>query len=124
MQDFELWWLLVFPVFFGLGWFAARVDMRAVLGQAKAIPAAYFKTLLALVNNHSDRAVEALTKEQVKGDDCAVLQRESKQEREHQQFEKQEDVAHGAFPLSQNKGGSLNDKYGLPVCPVGVLACK
>ena len=61
MQDFELWWLLVFPVFFGLGWFAARVDMRAVLGQAKAIPAAYFKTLLALVNNHSDRAVEALT---------------------------------------------------------------
>ena len=35
MQDFELWWLLVFPVFFGLGWLAARVDMREVLGQAK-----------------------------------------------------------------------------------------
>ena len=34
MQDFELWWLLVFPVFFGLGWLAARVDMREVLGQA------------------------------------------------------------------------------------------
>ena len=33
MQDFELWWLLIFPVFFGLGWLAARVDMREVLGQ-------------------------------------------------------------------------------------------
>ena len=51
MQDFELWWLLVFPVFFGLGWLAARVDMREVLGQARRVPASYFTGLQALVDD-------------------------------------------------------------------------
>lgn len=60
MQDFELWWLLVFPVFFGLGWLAARVDMREVLGQAKHVPASYFTGLQALVDDETDRAAAAL----------------------------------------------------------------
>lgn len=60
MQDFELWWLLIFPVFFGLGWLAARVDMREVLGQAKHVPASYFTGLQALVDDETDRAAAAL----------------------------------------------------------------
>ena len=27
-MEFELWWLIVIPVFFGLGWVAARIDAR------------------------------------------------------------------------------------------------
>lgn len=61
MQDFELWWLLVFPAFFGLGWLAARIDMRAVLAQAKAVPSAYFRGLHALLDDNTEVAVRELT---------------------------------------------------------------
>ena len=27
-MEFEYWWLLGFPLFFGLGWLAARIDIR------------------------------------------------------------------------------------------------
>jgi lipopolysaccharide biosynthesis regulator YciM len=60
VQDFELWWLLVFPVFFGLGWLAARVDMREVLGQARRVPASYFTGLQALVDDKTEQAASAL----------------------------------------------------------------
>ena len=26
MMEIELWWLLALPLFFGLGWVAARID--------------------------------------------------------------------------------------------------
>lgn len=61
MQDFELWWLLVFPVFFGLGWLAARIDMRAVMEQARAVPASYFRGLHALLDDNTEEAVAELT---------------------------------------------------------------
>ena len=30
-MEIELWWLLVLPVFFGLGWVAARIDINQLL---------------------------------------------------------------------------------------------
>ena len=49
MVDFELWWLLIFPLFFALGWLAARIDMRAVIAGARKLPTNYFRGLAALV---------------------------------------------------------------------------
>ncbi|MDF7676513.1 lipopolysaccharide assembly protein LapB [Neisseriaceae bacterium ESL0693] len=61
-NDFWLWLAPVFllPVFFAMGWFAARVDMRAVLKQAKAVPEGFYKGLDALVEHKSGVAVRAL----------------------------------------------------------------
>ncbi|MCW3481378.1 lipopolysaccharide assembly protein LapB [Neisseriaceae bacterium JH1-16] len=59
-MDLDLWWLLLFPAFFGLGWFAARVDMRTVLKQAMAVPSGFFKGLDALVDDKTDVAAGAL----------------------------------------------------------------
>jgi lipopolysaccharide biosynthesis regulator YciM len=58
--ELELWWLLLFPAFFALGWLAARVDMRTVLKQAKSVPAAYFRGLDALVEDKTDVAAQSL----------------------------------------------------------------
>ncbi len=60
-MDLDLWWLLLLPGFFLLGWLAARVDMRAVLKQAKSIPAGFFRGLDALVEDKTDIAAQALT---------------------------------------------------------------
>lgn len=60
MQDFELWWLLLFPAFFGLGWLAARIDMKAVLEQARTVPESYFRSLHALLDEDSESATKAL----------------------------------------------------------------
>lgn len=46
---------------FGLGWLAARIDMRAVLAQAKAVPSAYFRGLHALLDDNTEVAVRELT---------------------------------------------------------------
>lgn len=59
-MEIDLWWLLLFPAFFGLGWLAARVDMRAVLKQAKSVPSGFFKGLDALVDDKTDVASQAL----------------------------------------------------------------
>ncbi|AXK39717.1 lipopolysaccharide assembly protein LapB [Crenobacter cavernae] len=58
--ELDLWWLLLFPAFFALGWLAARVDMRAVLKQAKSVPAGFFRGLDALVEDKTDIAAQAL----------------------------------------------------------------
>ena len=42
------------------GWFAARVDMKTVLKQAKSIPAGFYKSLDALVDRNSGRAAREL----------------------------------------------------------------
>lgn len=60
LLELDLWWLLLFPAFFGLGWFAARVDMRTVLKQAKAVPTGFFRGLDALVEDKTDIAASAL----------------------------------------------------------------
>lgn len=60
----EIWmWLLpiiLLPVFFAMGWFAARVDMKAVLKQAKSVPGGFYKSLDALVDRNSGKAAREL----------------------------------------------------------------
>jgi len=59
-MEFELWWLLGFPLFFALGWFAARVDIKQLLSESRALPLSYFKGLNFLLNEQPDKAIEAL----------------------------------------------------------------
>ncbi|MDP2787136.1 MAG: lipopolysaccharide assembly protein LapB [Pseudomonadota bacterium] len=58
-MEFEAWHLLVIPLFFGLGWIAARVDIRHVMAESRAVPRSYFKGLNYLLNEQPDKAIEA-----------------------------------------------------------------
>ena len=58
-MEFEYWWLLGFPLFFGLGWLAARVDIQHFVKDARALPSSYFKGLNFLLNEQPDKAIEA-----------------------------------------------------------------
>jgi lipopolysaccharide biosynthesis regulator YciM len=66
-MDFEYWWLLAFPLFFGLGWLAARIDLKQLLSESRRLPASYFKGLNFLLNEQTDQAIEAFI-EAVKAD--------------------------------------------------------
>ena len=59
--EFEYWWLLVLPLFFTLGWIAARVDIKQLIAESTALPAAYFKGLNFLISDQHDKAVEAFS---------------------------------------------------------------
>jgi lipopolysaccharide biosynthesis regulator YciM len=59
MMEFEYWWLLIFPLFFGLGWIAARIDIRHLVHESRALPRSYFKGLNFLLNEQPDKAIEA-----------------------------------------------------------------
>jgi lipopolysaccharide biosynthesis regulator YciM len=58
-MEFESWYLLVIPLFFALGWIAARVDIRHVMQESRAVPRSYFKGLNYLLNEQPDKAIEA-----------------------------------------------------------------
>ena len=58
-MEFETWWLLAVPVFFGLGWIAARVDIKQILSESRTLPRAYFKGLNLLLNDQPDKAIDA-----------------------------------------------------------------
>jgi lipopolysaccharide biosynthesis regulator YciM len=58
-MEIEYWWLLVLPLFFGLGWFAARIDLKLLLSESRALPMGYFKGLNFLLNEQPDKAIEA-----------------------------------------------------------------
>jgi lipopolysaccharide biosynthesis regulator YciM len=58
-MEFEYWWLLGFPIFFGLGWLAARVDIRHLVRDSRALPSSYFRGLNFLLNEQADKAIEA-----------------------------------------------------------------
>jgi lipopolysaccharide biosynthesis regulator YciM len=59
-MDFELWWLLPIPaLFFGLGWMAARVDIKHLLRESRALPLSYFRGLNFLLNEQPDKAIES-----------------------------------------------------------------
>jgi len=58
-MEFEYWWLLVFPLFFSLGWLAARIDIKHVVSESRTLPVSYFKGLNYLLNEQPDKAVEA-----------------------------------------------------------------
>jgi len=57
--EIELWWLLVLPVFFGFGWLAARIDIKQLLSESRALPRSYFTGLNFLLNEQPDKAIEA-----------------------------------------------------------------
>ncbi|MBO3701160.1 MAG: lipopolysaccharide assembly protein LapB [Candidatus Accumulibacter sp.] len=59
MIEFEYWQLLLFPLFFGLGWAAARVDIRHLVKESRTLPRSYFEGLNFLLNEQPDRAIEA-----------------------------------------------------------------
>jgi len=60
MSDlFEYWQLLLIPVFFGLGWAAARVDMRQVVHESSSLPRSYFQGLNFLLNEQPDKAIDS-----------------------------------------------------------------
>lgn len=60
----EIWWLLIpiilLPVFFAMGWFAARVDMKTVLKHAKTVPTGFYASLDALVDKNTGKAARNL----------------------------------------------------------------
>jgi len=57
--DFDPWWLILVPVLFGLGWIAARVDVRQMLSETRKLPDSYFRGLNFLLNEQPDRAIDA-----------------------------------------------------------------
>ncbi len=60
MNDiFEYWQLLLIPVFFAVGWAAARVDMRQVIHESRALPRSYFQGLNFLLNEQPDKAIDS-----------------------------------------------------------------
>lgn len=71
MTEFETWQILFIPVFFGLGWAAARVDMRQVIHESRELPRSYFQGLNFLLNEKPDKAIDAFL-EVAKGDTQTV----------------------------------------------------
>lgn len=61
MLEFEYWWLLILPLFFALGWLAARIDLDQLITETSVLPAAYFKGLNFLISEQHDKAIEAFT---------------------------------------------------------------
>ncbi|MBC3830932.1 lipopolysaccharide assembly protein LapB [Undibacterium amnicola] len=58
-MEFEIWWLLGIPLFFSLGWIAARVDIRQLISESSSLPKGYFKGLNFLLNEQPDKAIDA-----------------------------------------------------------------
>ena len=58
-MEFEIWWLLSIPLFFGLGWIAARIDIKQLLSESRSLPKGYFKGLNFLLNEQPDKAIDA-----------------------------------------------------------------
>lgn len=58
-MEIELWWLLALPLFFVFGWLAARIDIKQVVSESRALPRSYFAGLNFLLNEQPDRAIEA-----------------------------------------------------------------
>jgi len=58
-MEFEPWMLLVFPLFFGMGWLAARIDIKQLLSESSVLPRSYFQGLNFLLNEQQDKAIEA-----------------------------------------------------------------
>ncbi len=58
-MEFQYWWFLALPFFFGLGWIAARIDLKHLLSESRALPQSYFKGLNFLMNEQPDKAIEA-----------------------------------------------------------------
>ncbi len=58
-MDFQLWWLLSWPLFFGLGWLAARIDIRHLVRESRSLPRSYLSGLNFLLKEQPDKAIDA-----------------------------------------------------------------
>jgi len=58
-MEFELWMLLVFPLFFAMGWLTARMDIKELLSESSLLPRSYFQGLNFLLTEQQDKAIEA-----------------------------------------------------------------
>lgn len=58
-MDFEIWWLFIIPLFFALGWIAARIDIKQLLSESRTLPRSYFKGLNFLLNEQPDKAIDS-----------------------------------------------------------------
>jgi lipopolysaccharide assembly protein B len=58
-MDLEYWWLLALPLFFALGWMAARIDIKQIVSESRTLPMSYFRGLNFLLNEQPDKAIEA-----------------------------------------------------------------
>ena len=62
MIELGTWWLLL-PLFFGLGWLAAKYDTRSGgapgMGRRTELPDSYFRGLNFLLNEQPDKAIDA-----------------------------------------------------------------
>jgi lipopolysaccharide biosynthesis regulator YciM len=58
-MEFEIWWLLGIPMLFGLGWLAARIDIKHLVTESRALPRSYFRGLNFLLNEQPDKAIDA-----------------------------------------------------------------
>jgi lipopolysaccharide assembly protein B len=58
-MEFETWWLLAIPLFFGMGWFASRFDASHASRAPGPLPDAYFRGLNFLLNEQPDKAIDA-----------------------------------------------------------------
>jgi len=58
-MDFEFWWLLSWPTFFGLGWLAARIDIKHLVRESRKLPRSYLSGLNFLLSEQPDKAIDA-----------------------------------------------------------------
>jgi lipopolysaccharide biosynthesis regulator YciM len=58
-MEFEFWWLLALPLFFSLGWLAARIDIKHLQSESRRLPDSYFRGLNFLLNEQQDKAIES-----------------------------------------------------------------
>src|SRR6516164_4378284 len=60
-MDFEFTpvWLLALPIAFGLGWLAARIDIRHLVRESRALPRSYLAGLNFLLNEQPDKAIDS-----------------------------------------------------------------
>ncbi|WP_018410059.1 lipopolysaccharide assembly protein LapB [Methyloversatilis thermotolerans] len=73
-MEIELWWLLALPLFFGLGWLAARIDIRHLVRESRALPKSYFAGLNFLLNEQPDRAIDSFIEATSKDPQTVELQ--------------------------------------------------
>ncbi len=61
-MQFDFWWfLLALPLFFGMGWVAARIDIKQLLSESSELPRTYFRGLNFLLNDQQDQAIESFS---------------------------------------------------------------
>ena len=59
MAEWLPWIFLAALAFFGMGWLVARIDIKQLLIESRAMPQAYFRGLNFLLNEQQDKAIES-----------------------------------------------------------------